>query len=94
MRQLSVGWVEPGETHRSACFRSPRRSKIRRVTNYRRNFVPGGSLFFTVNLADRHSRLLTEEIGLLRRALRYARARRNASVSEGLRFLVAMYVLL
>lgn len=75
MRQLSVGWVEPGETHRSACFRSPRRSKIRRVTNYRRNFVPGGSFFFTVNLADRHSRLLTEEIGLLRRALRYARAR-------------------
>ena len=46
------------------------------MTDYRRNLVPGGSFFFTVNLADRHSRLLTEEIGLLRRALRYARARR------------------
>ena len=45
------------------------------MTNYRRNFVPGGSFFFTVNLADRHSRLLTEQIGLLRRALRYVRAR-------------------
>ena len=29
------------------------------MTSYRRNFVPGGSYFFTVNLADRCSRLLT-----------------------------------
>jgi hypothetical protein len=26
------------------------------VTSYRRNFVPGGSFFFTVNLADRRTR--------------------------------------
>jgi len=45
------------------------------VTNYRRNFIPGGSYFFTVNLADRRSRLLTENIGLLRSAFRYARER-------------------
>jgi putative transposase len=45
------------------------------VTNYRRNFVPGGSFFFTVNLADRRSRLLTDRIGLLREAFRYVRAR-------------------
>jgi putative transposase len=28
------------------------------VTDYRRNFIPGGSFFFTVNLADRRLRLL------------------------------------
>ena len=40
------------------------------VADYRRNFIPGGSYFFTVNLADRRSRLLTDKIGLLRSALR------------------------
>jgi len=45
------------------------------VTTYRRNFIPGGSFFFTVNLANRHSRLLTEKIDLLRKAFRYTRAR-------------------
>jgi putative transposase len=45
------------------------------MTNYRRNFVPGASYFYTVNLVDRQTRLLTENIGLLRRAFRYARAR-------------------
>jgi putative transposase len=45
------------------------------MTSYRRNFVPGGSYFFTVNLADRRSRLLTDNIALLRAAFRYARAR-------------------
>lgn len=44
------------------------------VTNYRRNFVPGESYFFTVNLADRRSSLLIERIDSLRRAFRYARA--------------------
>lgn len=46
------------------------------MTSYRRNFVPGGSFFFTVNLADRHSCLLTEKINLLREAFRYTRERR------------------
>jgi putative transposase len=45
------------------------------MTNYRRNFVPGASYFYTVNLADRQSRLLTEQIGSLRGAFRYTRAR-------------------
>ena len=45
------------------------------MTHYRRNFVPGGSYFFTVNLADRRSRLLTDHIDLLRTAFRYARVR-------------------
>jgi putative transposase len=45
------------------------------VTNYRRNFLPGGSYFFTVNLADRRLRLLTDQVELLRSAFRYTRAR-------------------
>jgi hypothetical protein len=32
------------------------------MTGYRRNFIPGGSFFFTVNLVDRRLRLLTENI--------------------------------
>src|SRR5215470_12619163 len=45
------------------------------MTNYRRNFVPGGSYFFTVNLADRQLGLLTEHINSLRAAFRYAMSR-------------------
>jgi putative transposase len=45
------------------------------MTNYRRNFVSGARYFFTVNLADRRSRRLTEGIGLLRGAFRYTRVR-------------------
>jgi putative transposase len=46
------------------------------MTSYRRNFVPGASYFFTVNLANRRSRVLTTQIDLLRSAFRYGRARR------------------
>ncbi len=45
------------------------------MTNYRRNFLPGGSYFFTVNLADRRRRLLTDHIELLRTGFRYAQDR-------------------
>ena len=45
------------------------------MTDYRRNFVPGGSFFFTVNLADRRLNLLTDHVDLLRAAIRYTRAR-------------------
>jgi putative transposase len=44
------------------------------MTSYRRNFVPGGSYFFTVNLADRRLRLLTDHIDLLRAAFRDVKA--------------------
>ena len=43
------------------------------MTSYRRNFVPGGSFFFTVNLAERRLRLLTEHIDQLRTAFRVVR---------------------
>lgn len=39
--------------------------------NYRRDNTKGGTWFFTVNLADRSSALLTENIELLRAAHRY-----------------------
>lgn len=44
------------------------------MTNYRGNFVRGGSYFFTVNLADRRFALLINNIGLLRAAFRQTRA--------------------
>jgi putative transposase len=45
------------------------------MTNYRRNLIPGGSYFFTVNLEDRRLRLLTDHIDLLRAAFRDTRSR-------------------
>ena len=45
------------------------------MTSYRRNFVRGGTFFFTVNLAERRLQLLTEHIGLLRAAFRFTKAR-------------------
>ncbi len=44
------------------------------MPNYRRARVPGASYFFTVNLADRASRLLIEHIELLRSAFRETRS--------------------
>src|SRR5436190_17176110 len=43
------------------------------MTNYRRNFLAGGSFFFTLNLSDRRHRLLTQHVALLRRAFRKIR---------------------
>lgn len=40
------------------------------MVRFRRNYVPGGSYFFTVTLRDRGSRLLTDHVGLLRAAFR------------------------
>ncbi len=45
------------------------------MTNYRRARVPGASYFFTVNLADRGTTLLTDRIGDLGDAMRYTRVR-------------------
>jgi len=43
------------------------------MPNYRRNRVPGGTYFFTVNLLDRKSQLLVKKIELLREAVREVR---------------------
>jgi putative transposase len=45
------------------------------MSRYRRHRPPGASYFFTVNLADRRSRLLTSRIDALRAAMRTVRAR-------------------
>jgi putative transposase len=45
------------------------------MPDYRRNRVPGGSYFFTVNLRDRRSHLLVTEIDAFRTAVRTARTR-------------------
>ena len=43
------------------------------MTGYRRNFIARGSFFFTVNLAERRLRLLTQHIDELRTAFRETR---------------------
>ena len=45
------------------------------MPDYRRNRVPGGTFFFTVNLLDRRSDLLVAQIDILRDAVRRVRAR-------------------
>jgi putative transposase len=47
------------------------------MTNYRRIYIPDGTWFFTVNLADRrNNRLLIEKIDLVREAFVYVKERR------------------
>ena len=46
------------------------------MSNYIRPCAPGASVFFTVALAERGSRLLVDEIGMLRRAVAMTRAER------------------
>ena len=45
------------------------------MPDYRRNRVPGGTYFFTVNLLERRLSLLTDHIEALRAAVRRTRAR-------------------
>jgi putative transposase len=50
------------------------------MVRYRRNFVPGGTYFFTVTLADRRSDVLVRHIGELRGAFRAARRERPFAI--------------
>jgi len=43
------------------------------MPNYRRNRIPGGAYFFTVNLPERKSTLLIDYIAELREAVRVVR---------------------
>lgn len=43
------------------------------MVRYRRNFIAGGTFFFTVTLNDRRSSALTENIDLLRKAIQSTR---------------------
>ena len=50
------------------------------MVRYRRNFVPGGTYFFTVTLADRTSSALVENVTALRMAFRTARHERPFTI--------------
>ena len=53
------------------------------MANYRRNRVAGGACFFTIKLADRHSRLLVEHIVSLRSAGRRLRLSQPTELERG-----------
>ena len=50
------------------------------MVRYRRNFLPGGTYFFTVTLSDRRSTALVDHVGALRDAFRAARRERPFAV--------------
>jgi putative transposase len=50
------------------------------MSNYRRNYVPGGSYFFTVALLDRQSLLLIEQIDLLRASVQKIKQQRPFTI--------------
>ena len=50
------------------------------MVRYRRNFVPGGTYFFTVTLADRTSLAMVDHVGALRAAFRIARHERPFAI--------------
>jgi putative transposase len=54
------------------------------MTNYRRNFLPGGSFFFTVNLAQRKRRLLVQHIDVLRGAMRAVRCKHPFTIEAAI----------
>ena len=47
------------------------------MSKYKRNFVEGGTYFFTVNLQDRNSSLLVDEIDALRHAYEKVQIKRS-----------------
>jgi putative transposase len=50
------------------------------MVRYRRNFVPGGTYFFTITLADRTSSALIDHVDVLRAAFRTARRERPFAI--------------
>jgi putative transposase len=50
------------------------------MVRYRRNFVAGGTYFFTVTLADRTSSALVDNVTALRMAFRIARQERPLTI--------------
>ncbi len=52
------------------------------MSNYRRSYIPGGCWFFTVNLQNRHSDLLTRHIDHLRAAIACAKRKRPFQINS------------
>jgi len=50
------------------------------MVRYRRNFIAGGTYFFTVALADRRSSALVDDVSALRMAFRIARQERPFTI--------------
>jgi putative transposase len=50
------------------------------MVRYRRNFLPGGTFFFTATLEDRRSSLLVKHVDQLRDAFRMTRAERPFTI--------------
>lgn len=50
------------------------------MVRYRRNFIPGGTFFFTVTLRDRRSHLLVDHIAALRHVFRVTRNERPFTI--------------
>jgi putative transposase len=50
------------------------------MVRYRRSFVPGGTFFFTVTLADRRSSVLVKHVAALRAAFRDTRKERPFAI--------------
>lgn len=65
---MTVGWGE-------RLFANPNSTKSQAAMDYRRAYVPGGTYFFTLNLANRSSRLLVERVDTLREVVRSVRQR-------------------
>jgi putative transposase len=66
----------PGRKSRQIVARMKRseiRGRLAPMVRYRRNFVPGGTFFFTLTLDDRRSSVLVDHVALLRAAFRKAR---------------------
>ena len=68
-----VGVSRAEKRERIPPFEKPRHTLG--MPDYRRNLVPGGTFFFTVNLLDRRSKLLLAQVDVLRDAVRRVRAR-------------------
>jgi putative transposase len=49
--------------------------------NYRRNYVDGGTYFFTVNIYDRQSTLLVDQIDILRSAVKFVKQRKPFQIN-------------
>ncbi|KZQ44653.1 REP-associated tyrosine transposase [Klebsiella aerogenes] len=52
------------------------------MSNFRRSYIPGGCWFFTVNLQNRHSDLLTRRIDHLRAAIACAKRKRPFQINS------------
>ncbi|EMK0360886.1 TPA: transposase [Klebsiella aerogenes] len=52
------------------------------MSNYRRSYIPGGCWFFTVNMQNRHSDLLTRHIDHLRAAIACTKRKRPFQINS------------